>query len=383
MLSFITGCNGGESISNYGNDYQLVNDNIIDDPDSTDYNGTNNNDEDSEFGYEGFDQIPYAFFNHSINVNEISLIDLSTADTITSVTFDEYDIVKQIWNLSNGYIVVFVGHEELNARYSRLRRNEGIFELGDFILDERKPDERNMRIILLDKELNIVNTIAHDDFRIENINYSNGNIYAFYWVSRDLTNPSSFHDLFKVDLLANEVIVVKENTRPFQIMGFVNEDLAIVSMISGCETGERFIGLKDLNTNENFQFDIDFSPRDFVRLGDKWIITEANTRWFGGEIYSQVYIFDTHSMSGRLIQLIEEDSYWARLTVSGNYIIAVDQLEAVFRKYDLSGNVLSEIGIYLAYNFNWFEIFSLSDYKSLIVTRVLGGKSHFQIIDFN
>ena len=331
-------------------------------------------------GENNLDPRPYAFADQ----NKVSLIDVTTGHALDSYTFDEYERVYQIWNLDNGYIVALVGYEDLFSREARLRRLENNFDLSNIEDDERAIIERNLRFILFDEQMNILTTVNHASFMWQGfVKYSDGQIYAYDWISQSEEEWLGPWDLRRINLLTRESVVMLEEILPLTIMGFMDDNTAIVNGSIGGETGSVFRGTLNVSTGEKKSFGIDeFSPRSFSSNGKDWLATEVNSRWWGGEITSQVFVFNTNSMTGKMVQLVEEDSYWARLTLDGEFIIALDQIESMVRKYDLNGSIINEAKVALPENFNTFEIFPITNEKHLLVTQILDANRHFQIISF-
>ena len=324
---------------------------------------------------------PYAFRNY---FNKVSIIDLTTGVSLNTYLFDEYEIIHQIWNLDNGYIVALVGYENLFSRESRLRmlENNNDFDFSDIEFDDRTFAERNFRFLVFDVNLNILTTTDHSSYvDLGYVKYSNGQVYAYDWVSRSEEGMFGPWDLQRINLLTGESSVVLVDFAPLNIMGFIDNDTAILNGNMGGETGSVFRGILNVNTGEKESFGIDeFIPRAFISNGANWIITEANTRWFGGEITSQVFVLNADTMIGEMVQLIDEDSYWARLGLDGDFIVALDQTDSIFRKYDLNGNVVSEIEIELPVDSNTFEIFPITNEKHLLSIQMLDDVQHLQII---
>jgi len=323
---------------------------------------------------------PHAFSNFFVDVHKVSVVDLTTGDSLNTYTFDEYEKVHQVWNLANGDIVALVGYEDSSAREARLRRLENDFSDVGADFDFLTTAERDFRFVVFDENLNILTSTAHASYMNSGfVKYYNAQVFAYDWVSRSEEELGPW-DLWRINLLTSESEVMLEDFNPLSILGFIDDKTAIVN--GGGEMTQVFRGTLNVTTGEKESFGIDeFNIRNFASNGTKWLATESNTRWFGGEITSQVFVLNAENMTGELVQLIEEDSYWARLTPDGNFIVAFDQLELIFRKYDLSGNVISEIAVEPPENFNTFEIFPLTNEKHLLSTQILDGVRHFQIIN--
>ena len=354
------------------------------------------------------ESMPHIITNRMNNlyVNQVLLLDLTTGELMATYEFDAYEIVKQVWDLGNGYYAAWVGYEPL---CDRERRREWI--LGDWSeempdSDFRTPEELNFRLVIFDSELNPIDVLTYTEQLSTNltwwsnvVRYVDGELFIYNFVpsvgfdmmyfgwDTDLELPWNFQ---RMNAHTGETEVLFRAEEDVPLYEFIEDNQILVSSFVYLYDGTSF-GILDIESGE-----MRFSEKNAFS-SDGIILTESprvmfNERflhwyWDRSNVRNEIILLNLEDMSTEVIQLAAGDSFWARPCLKENYIVTLNEVDSVFRKYDLNGNLVAETDIIIPFDFDNFdfEIFPITEniYAIHIHTSMFVGGRHIQIINLD
>lgn len=334
---------------------------------------------------ENLEPIPHIVSNgfHSIQANQVILLNLATGQPIKVYDFDEYDVVTSVLDFGNNYYGAWVSNEDLWTRSWRLGLE--LPEDHDFSYHR----EHNLKLVIFDHNLVPIDTLYMEeelslfafDLNKQNTVFENGELITTTasWVTGNYQ---------RINIHTGEIEVLVENLENMNIMSLINQDQAIVESWTELENAE--LGILNFQTGEVAPFEIqDFLPNTFILNETTILVKEYKTcwNWRNTGVTDRIMIIDSQSFEIEMIQLEKGDGRWAQPSYDENHIVTVNENESVFRKYDLLGNVVAETGIFIPFNFrnDLFEILPINDevYAIHIHTSLFDSGRHIQMVNIN
>ena len=301
--------------------------------------------------------MPHLFFESQ---QQISMFNLAAGEQMAYYTFlpDEWIHGNHsITDFGNGYYAVW-----LNDRFL-LEQTITLFDENFYFID-------SFSTLFFDYEEEIMFMQWNNVLRMVD-----GEIFIYGWENRDSRGSQYFS---RGNLNTGEVERLFEGSREdiFNVYGFVGENkLLVVNSrmltawgefpvvmyhahgIVNLETGE-----KAFNEIENFAYG-NVAVNDFIM-----IINEVHPEFRGFEnaqrTSDKLIAFDLETHTSRSLELLPGDNFLAVPSLDGNYIVTVNIEEAVFRKYDMTENVIAEISLVFP-SVNYFEGEGTIDVRSV------------------
>ena len=317
--------------------------------------------------------IPHVIGNHRY-VNQLLLVDVVTGEEMANYEFGEYDSIEQIWDLCEGYFVVWVGYEDLWWRSLRLGEEEAF--------DNRTQSERNFRFVIFDEYLNYVETLLFNEEEFDIglwgsvLRIVEGELFVYGWeVSFEQTA-----DLLRINA-HTRVVERLFSSYIVNLHAFIDDNQILFSRFSTPDPGSPLAdtytayGILNLENEEISLFKIEDYVYDRLIIDDlQVLITERGDLGATFELTNQVTVFDLENRTSEAIQLNDEDSTAAFFSYDGDHIVTININESVFRKYDFAGRVVAEVDIelpdyFVHHNIRIFPI-TENSYSMLLQTPV-------------
>lgn len=294
----------------------------------------------------------------SKRVNQVSLLDVTTNQTVATHEFDEYEAVDQLWNLGDGYFAAFVGEEHLWLRAQRLYNEAGNIGTIDVPWDERSQTERNFRIIIFDEQLNMIDEMPFDEegnmplFGSIMI-FENGElfIYGTYLDTNCFVNTICRFQ--RLHVKTGEVEILFESDQSLTSHGLIADDQLLITLSSGGGGGPGQggapsfaiqYGILDLNTGEKELFEqTDFWISEVI-YNESFMIISGNNTANGHDHLSrtgEIIIFDIANKTSITIQK-DDNEFTMLFSYDNQHLITLTSADAILSKYDMNGTIIAQ-----------------------------------------
>jgi len=381
FLIFLSACSSDNNEPMVNNYYNYENTSLYNDADG--YIDDSSVDEDNK-SVENLEpnEILKIFNNTFIDVNVVTIENIVSGEIFASYEFGEYEIVRQVWDLSGGYFLALVGEEDGWLRESRLRWLEDEFaEVVDIEFDDRTPFERNFRLVLFDNSLNILNTFDDaqlveftSDFFAGIIQKINNEIIMYNW---SLSYEAPW-DLVVYNVATNTFTRTIQSDNPLPIRNLMNNtDILIAGNLnSGSVESSPLFAFGVLNNTSGSSQVTEISIENFLLQGvqvfeNNVLLTEGSGRFSTPSNY--VIVGNLTDLTYISVPLRESESRWATLSTDENNILSINHelSELVVTNFD--GVILNTFNFEIPNNANIFEIFAIDENEIVIYVEVLHG----------
>jgi len=297
----------------------------------------------------------------SYELNEVSLLDVTTGEQVAVYAFDEDEVVERVWDLGDGYYAAWVGEESLWVLAQRLWLEEGNTGMADVEFDYRNQSEHHFRIVIFDANLTVLDAVPYDEEELMSlfgsvVRFVNGEffVYGTHLDSNCFLNAACDFQRINVHTAEIETLLEFENSQPLISHGFVGDQQMLVTVSNssggpGQTEAPSFsirYGIFDLETQELQLFEKEnFWKLEVIYTDSTMLISGMNTEagWAMGERRGEVIVFDIASMTSEVIQLGYEGDFTMQFSFDGNDIMIINDTESVVRKYDLNGEIVAEV----------------------------------------
>ncbi|MCL1948764.1 MAG: hypothetical protein FWF59_03430 [Turicibacter sp.] len=329
---------------------------------------------------------------------EINLLNLESGEILASQTFAEDEIVMFVRQLENGYSVAWVAQEDVFFYLIRTDQwidNKTVEEQAEYLgIEMIAWEDRNHRHLILNDNLELVEYFDFDGFIPflgfqEEMNrnafkFIDGELFAY---STPLFSKAS-KDIVRYNVGTGEVEVIAQNDTGYNLLieEFVDENRILVLADAGSsisEDNQWLYGIFNIKTGE-FQLitqEAGFFLGRYRVIGENLIINQSN--WLENPPLNGAIVTNLASRESIGIPLQSGDSEFTTLSVDGNYIITFNRMELLFSKYNLSGEVISQV--LATFNLESWEVMDVSMYQvsrnsyTIVITTPAG----FEIYHIN
>jgi len=319
--------------------------------------------------------IPYLISHQLMGLNKISLIDLTSGETIAYYKFDVDYQIHDLWDLGNGYYAVHVWRID-DETFSDIDHQVIIF--GEYL--------EKLEVIFYDVE-------ATSPLFFGILALLEGELIAYTMEPGHVEQIREPLNLMRFNMHTGEIEnLIKMDEYVGHLHQFIGENqIFITDRVIFFDEGRMSskYGILDLETElTHFFIKEDFGYGHIDFRDSQVLISEGFP--VGPPLRNEVIVFDVENMSSKIVQLEDREGIWARFSFEGNHIVTINVDEFVFRKYDFSGIVVAEIELERPSHvenvsgfedFTDFEIFSITDEIYAIHTSVSSALDrHIQFI---
>lgn len=346
---------------------------------------------------------PYLIWNLE-EENSVVLVDKASDERLQILTFDATELeIIDIFNSNSGDFALFVG----------IPLSESEIENGNFF-DFISNFGDDVKYLILDDKLNVIDELfITDEYLLRN------------WFTLALTSDTAFVDgqlmiyyveerfwgmalweggnpmLRRYNLHTGETDVLFENldeTLIVQAIRKIDDDIFFFVVFQSADNPNLQFGFIDLEYENKTLYHKLFNHDNgnLVFSGNHVLFAEGPDPNYliPGQFDSfvlargEVLIVNTETRAQHTIPLPGMESFWATLSIGGEYIASIDDTFTYFRKYDINtGNLVfeQEVSIEGAI-FGGITVRSNGDYEllstTLLVDIVIDGETHQEIAEY-
>ena len=337
---------------------------------------------------------------------EVALIDFTTGEKMGTFAVEEDVVLWNFFNLSNGYFALLVEHGLGDGLSSIIWDEEGNQTIIDGSGNEINPDDINLRMLILNNELTIVDDLEITNEDLQDITvrfgmdvvYEEGQIVIYYvtdWWVQMLQDYEELQSIRRYNLHAgvtDELFKISDTALLLEkVRRMTPEVIAFTGTALHSEIDALRYGFINLTTGEIVVFEESAFPinsYDRLHTSNSTVLIREElappTMGVWGAPISvlrgEVVVFNVSTRENRLIQLDGLESHWATLSLDGRYVVTVDPTFSYFRKYDISsGNLAVEYAINMQGD-RVREITALPDGRYGIRIATEDGTIHFNLV---
>jgi len=296
--------------------------------------------------FNGLDHLPHLIINEGTGSlsTMLQLVDLMSGEVLATYELGDYEVVTFKHSLDS----------------------------NNFVVEIQNTTSWEKEIVIFDEDLTIVDQLnfAEDKFGLHGsiLKMIEGDLIVYGWEWGQEPTGS----LLRINIHTGEIEQILETDAPVDwLNSFIGEnEIFVTDRIQDWDIGsiQSRYGIWNLKTGE-----MQLLEREGFVLGhldfrnSEVLISESFS--VGPPLRHEVIVFDLESMTEKIIQLVGEESIWARFSFDGGYIVTVNEDESVFRKYDINGMIVTEIEVYLPLTVAGSEELSSEELANIPLSR--------------